>query len=121
MAPARARPAECGVDLDGVVLVVRRLDIVELLLVIRKLANHLLQTATALAHAAQTGKELVAKCLDAVGAVLRHGGERAHERGLGSRGKVWYQLAGIGGAADDAVERVGGVAAIKGALPHKPS
>ena len=47
MAPARARPAECGVDLDGVVLVVRRLDIVELLLVIRKLANHLLQAATA--------------------------------------------------------------------------
>ena len=44
------------VDLDGVVLVVRRLDIVELLLVIRKLANHLLQAATALAYAAQTGK-----------------------------------------------------------------
>ena len=114
MAPARARPAECGVDLDGVVLVVRRLDIVELLLVIRKLANHLLQTATALAHAAQTGKEPVAKCLDAVGAVLRHGGERAHERGLGSRGKVWYQLAGIGGAADDAVERVSGRGRYKG-------
>ena len=36
-------------------------------------------------------------------------------------GKVWYQLAGIGGAADDAAERVGGVAAIKGALPHRPS
>ena len=47
MAPARACPAECGVDFDGVVLVVRRLDIVELLLVIRKFANHLLQAATA--------------------------------------------------------------------------
>ena len=114
MAPARARPAECGVDLDGVVLVVRRLDIVELLLVIRKLANHLLQAATALAYAAQTGKELVAKCLDAVGAVLRHGGERAHERALGSRGEVWYQLAGIGGAADDAAERAGGRGGHKG-------
>lgn len=120
MAPARARPAECGVDLDGVVLVVRRLDIVELLLVIRKLANHLLQAATAFAHAAQTGKELVAKCLDAVGAVLRHG-ESALMSVASAPGEVWYQLAGIGGAADDVAERVGGRGRHKGALPHRPS
>ena len=104
MAPARARPAERGVDLDGVVLVVRRLDIVELLLVIRKLAHHLLQAAATLAHAAQAGEQLVAKGLDAVGPVLRHRGERAHQRGLGPWGKVRDELAGIGGAADDAAE-----------------
>ena len=114
MAPARAGPAECGVDLDGVVLIGQRFDIVCRALVIRKLTHHLLQAATALAHAAQTGKELVAKCLDAVGAVLRHGGEGAHERTLGSRGKVRDELAGVGGTADDATERVGGRCRHKG-------
>ena len=114
MAPARAGPAECGVDLDGVVLIGQRFDIVCRALVIRKLAHHLLQAATALAHAAQTGKELVAKRLDAIGAVLRHGGEGAHERSLGSRGKVRDELAGVGGTADDAAERVAGRGGHKG-------
>ena len=114
MAPARAGPAECGVDLDGVVLIGQRFDIVCRALVIRQLAHHLLQAATALAHAAQAGEQLVAKCFDAVGAVLRHGGEGAHQRCLGSWGKVRDELAGVGGTADDAAERVAGRGRHKG-------
>ena len=45
---------------------------------------------------------------------MRHGGEGAHERSLGSRGKVRDELAGVGGTADDAAERVGGRGGHKG-------
>ncbi len=87
MAQARARPAECGVDLDGVAFVVRRLDIVELMLVIRKLANHLLQAATASRTLPRPARRWSQNASMLLGRSCGMG-ERAHERAaLGSRGK----------------------------------